>query len=77
MTICRGDLGASVGPQLVGVITDAVSASPRALEVAIKMSLTPEQLGMKCGILVGFVFSLAAVVTFLVIMRRQRIFLEK
>lgn len=72
-----GDLGASVGPQLVGVITDAVSASPRALEMAIKMSLTPEQLGMKCGILVGFVFSLAAVVTFLVIMRRQHTFLAK
>ncbi len=52
-----GDLGASVAPQLVGIITDAVIASPAATALASSMSLAPEQLGM----LVGMLFPLAAI----------------
>lgn len=70
-----GDLGASVGPQLVGVITDAVSASPKLAETALGMGLTPDRLGMKCGILVGMIFSLVAVFVFLSIMRKQKNYL--
>ena len=55
-----GDLGASVGPQAVGIITDAVIASPRAGELASALALTPEQFGMKLGMLLGMLFPLLA-----------------
>jgi len=56
-----GDLGAAVAPQLVGMITDAAIASPLAVQTAASMSIAPEQLGMKLGILVGMLFPLAAI----------------
>lgn len=56
-----GDLGASVGPQLVGLITDGVIALPAAAAVAADWGLTPDQLGMKLGMLVGALFPLTAI----------------
>lgn len=53
-----GDFGASVAPQLTGIVTDAVIANPAALELAQTLSLAPEQLGMKLGMLVGMLFPL-------------------
>ena len=70
-----GDLGASVAPQLVGVITDAVRNSTKMVTVAESMGLSPDSLGMKCGILIGMIFSLIAVFVFLRIMRTQKDFL--
>lgn len=64
MMAAGGDLGASVGPQLVGIITDAVIASPAASALAQSMVLAPEQLGMKAGMLVGMLFPLAAIPVF-------------
>ena len=63
MMAAGGDLGASVGPQLVGLITDAVIANPAAA-LAGSMDLAPEQLGMKAGMLVGMLFPLAAIPVF-------------
>jgi len=45
-----GDLGASVAPQLIGVVTDIASNL-----------LASEQLGMKCGLFVGMLFPLVAI----------------
>ena len=45
-----GDLGASVAPQLIGVVTDITSNL-----------LASEQLGMKCGLFVGMLFPLVAI----------------
>ncbi|MBR3893854.1 MAG: MFS transporter [Clostridia bacterium] len=59
-----GDLGASVGPQLVGIITDTVAANASAASLAQTLSLTPEQLGMKLGMLVGMLFPLFAIAVF-------------
>ena len=56
-----GDLGASVGPELVGIITDTVSANARMLDLAARLGMTGEQLGMKCGFLIGAVFALIAI----------------
>lgn len=56
-----GDLGASIGPQLVGVVTDAVIAVPKAADMAAKLGLSPDQLGMKLGMLTGMLFPLVAV----------------
>lgn len=60
-----GDLGASVGPQLVGLVTDAVIAAPKMIETASSMGLAPEQLGMKMGMLAGMIFPLLAIPVYL------------
>ena len=54
-----GDLGASIGPQLIGVITDAVAAS--GLLAGVIPALSPEQIGMRIGMLTASIFPLCAV----------------
>ena len=66
-----GDLGASVGPQLIGVITDAVTASGTMANFALNVGLTVEQLGMKIGMLVGMLFPLVAVFVYLGILKTR------
>lgn len=56
-----GDFGASVAPQLIGIVTDRVMALPLAAEVASGLGITAEQLGMKAGLLTGMFFPLVAV----------------
>jgi fucose permease len=55
-----GDLGASVGPQLVGIIADGVCASPLLSSGAAMLGLSGDQLGMKIGILTAMCFPLCA-----------------
>ena len=62
-----GDLGASVVPQLLGMITDAAIAHPGAAALAANLGLSPEQLGMKLGMLFGMLFPLAGTFVFLYI----------
>ena len=64
MMAAGGDLGASVGPQLLGIVADAVGAAPFAAELASKLSLTAEQIGMKAGMLVGALFPLCAILVY-------------
>lgn len=66
-----GDLGASVGPELVGVVTDAVASSSRMSELAASLGLTGEQLGMKCGLLIGAVFALIAIPIYIVLYKTR------
>lgn len=56
-----GDLGASVGPQLVGAITDLAIGNPTLISLASTLGTAPEQLGMKLGMLIGMLFPLAAI----------------
>jgi len=61
MMASGGDLGASVAPQLVGIITDLTIAAPAAADFAASLGLAPEQLGMKLGMLAGMFFPLAGI----------------
>lgn len=72
MMAAGGDLGASVGPQLVGVVTDATMTLPFTVSLAETLSLSPEQLGMKLGMLVGMLFPLAAIFIYGVIRRKRK-----
>lgn len=72
MMAAGGDMGASVGPQLVGVITDGIIAAPWAAKLAGKLQVTTEQLGMKAGMLCGMLFPLAAIFVFLYIWKGQK-----
>ena len=70
MMAAGGDLGASVGPQLVGVITDAIISSENALSLASSLGITAEQLGMKAGMLCGMLFPLVGIFVYLYIWRK-------
>lgn len=61
MMAAGGDFGASVGPQLIGIITDTAIKIPALASFAERINLAPEQLGMKMGMLVGMLFPLAAI----------------
>lgn len=66
-----GDLGASVGPELVGIITDTVSTNASMLELAARLGMTGEQLGMKCGLLIGALFALIAIPVYIALYRTR------
>ena len=73
-----GDLGASVGPQLVGVVSDLAISSPHLSAFAQKLSLAPDSLGMKLGMIVGMLFPISAIVLYSNIRRsRKRDGIEK
>ncbi len=55
MAAC-GDLGASFGPQLTGIIVDRVSVSSFAQKLGVQYFLSPEQIGFKVGMLCAAVF---------------------
>ena len=64
-----GDLGSSVAPQLMGILSDSVAESGFAAELALKYSLTAEQVGMKAGMLAAAIFPILGLVTALLIRR--------
>lgn len=72
MMAAGGDLGASVAPQLVGIVTDTVSQNAAAAEFAVELGITAEQLGMKTGMLLGALFPLVAVFVYLVLMKTKK-----
>ena len=51
-----GDLGASVAPQLLGIVVDKVAVSSFAAEMSVKLGLEAEQIGLKAGMLVTAIF---------------------
>ncbi len=61
MMAAGGDLGASLSPQLMGIVTDAVSAAPFISQLGIEAGLSPEQLGMKAGMIVASLFPITAI----------------
>lgn len=66
-----GDMGASVGPQVVGIVTDMTIASSKAAELAAMWNMTVEQIGMKLGMLTGTLFPLIAIGLSYFIMRSR------
>jgi len=62
-----GDSGASVAPQLLGIITDNVAASSWAAQLSASLSITPDEIGMKVGMIVAAGFPLIGVAVILYI----------
>ena len=56
-----GDFGASVAPQMLGVVVDRVSESGWAARLGGLVSLSAEQIGMKIGMLTAAIFPLLGV----------------
>ena len=72
MMASGGDLGASFGPQLVGIITDATKSSNFAITLSEKLNMTTDQIGLKVGILVGAILSAIAIFVYLYILKSKR-----
>ena len=66
-----GDLGASVGPQLVGILTDNTINNSAFANFASSLSITPEQLGLKIGILTASIFSILGLLTILILRKQE------
>lgn len=67
-----GDLGGSIAPQLVGIITDTAVVNPAWIAFADGLGFTPEQFGMKVGLLVGMLFPLVAIPIFVYFIRSEK-----
>ncbi|MBE6537890.1 MAG: hypothetical protein E7671_00300 [Ruminococcaceae bacterium] len=64
-----GDCGASIAPQLVGLIADSVGVSSFALEASEKLGITAEQIGMRAGIGISALFPILGVILALTMRR--------
>ncbi len=67
-----GDLGASLAPQLQGIVVDQVAQAPQISLLATRLGLSAEQLGMKAGMLVSALFPLLGVAVLLCIQCKSR-----
>ena len=76
MMAAAGDSGAALAPQLLGVVVDTVAVSEYGISLAEKLSLSPEQVGMKAGMLVCSVFPVIGIFIVLYIMKyfKKKIF---
>ena len=66
-----GDLGGSIGPQMLGAIADKVAASDFGSFLSQLLSISPEQAGLKFSMLMAAAFPLIGIVILLII--RQKI----
>ncbi len=67
-----GDLGASIGPQLVGVVTDSALTMPSLLNLSKTLGLTPDQMGMKLGMLCGMLFPLIGIIIYSILHKSKK-----
>lgn len=72
MMAAGGDLGASVGPQLIGVITDMALKNDFLIACAENVGLLPEQFGMKLGMLIGMLFPMLAIPVYFYIWKKSK-----
>lgn len=71
MMAAGGDLGASFGPQLIGIVTDLITINPHSLQIANNLNISVEQLGMKLSMLIGSLFPLIGTFVFLKIYKTK------
>ena len=64
-----GDMGASLAPQLLGIVVDKVSVTQTAADLSIKIGLTTEQIGLKAGMLVTALFPIIGIITVVLAIR--------
>lgn len=64
-----GDFGSSIAPQLMGIVVDTVAASSWAESLSQTILLSPEQIGMKAGMIITAIFPIIGVFLILYIKR--------
>ncbi len=68
LAVC-GDIGGAFGPWLAGVVSDAVQHSNAAVRLAASAGMSLEQIGLKCGLLLGMAFPLSMFVVLMLLLR--------
>lgn len=71
MLAIAGDIGCSVGPWLSGLVSDGVQRLPQGLTLAADIGITPEQLGLKAGLLICCLFPFILLIAELVLTKRK------
>ncbi|MBR6552343.1 MAG: MFS transporter [Clostridia bacterium] len=66
---CAGDSGASLAPQLMGIVIDNISVSQFAISLSTTLNLSPEQIGLKVGMLITSIFPILGAFLVVFIMR--------
>lgn len=56
-----GDFGASVAPQLLGIVVDKASESSFSVKLIAETSHTADEIGFKAGMLIAAVFPLIGI----------------
>lgn len=64
-----GDFGASVAPQMLGIIVDKVSASSFAINLSQATSMATDEIGLKVGMLIASVFPILGIGLLIYIMK--------
>ena len=64
-----GDFGASVAPQMLGIIVDKISASSFAVSLSQTASMTTDEIGLKVGMLIASVFPILGIGLLIYIMK--------
>lgn len=64
-----GDMGGSIAPQLVGIVSDNIALSSFAVELSQIINISPEQIGMRAGLLISTIFPLLGIITVLCLKR--------
>ena len=67
-----GDLGGSLAPQMMGVVTDKVAASGFAARMCERFALTPDAVGLKVGMVISTVFPICGLAVMLLIRKAFR-----
>lgn len=58
-----GDLGASVGPWLAGLVSDLVQGSSQLISVGKSLGLDAEQMGLKAGLFIAMIFPIIMIIS--------------
>lgn len=64
-----GDLGASVAPQLLGIVVDKVSATELAVRLSETSGMTADEIGLKVGMLTASLFPILGIVLLIYILK--------
>lgn len=66
-----GDCGAAIAPQLLGIIADNVAVSEFALSASQTLGMTPDEIGLKTGMLIVSIFP---IIGFMLVLYMKRYF---
>ncbi len=64
-----GDFGASIAPQMLGIIVDKVSASNFAINLSQETSMATDEIGLKIGMLIASIFPILGIALLIYIMK--------
>lgn len=64
-----GDMGASIAPQLVGIVSDRIAPLSLAQRIAYQFNITAEQVGIRAGMFIAAAFPLMGIIVILIMKR--------